>query len=197
PPSGTYPELVRAHDASPMPTLLVRRLLPVAVVACLVPAANGCASHECADVGMVCGQTEITLVAKDDAWAPGAYTVNFSGPAAASTCNLTVPSPVPSNGVSGTCALSDGAVLTLAPVMSCPAPTCNDEACGGASCSPVPGHFQLSLSLQAMASSIDVQVLLGASSIASVSVTPVAATTEPNGPGCGDCTNASATVSVD
>jgi hypothetical protein len=47
-----------------------------------------------------------------------------------------------------------------------------------------------------VASQVGLDLSVDGISVTSVTIAPKATTTEPNGPGCGTCTNASETISV-
>jgi hypothetical protein len=110
-------------------------------------------------------------------------------------CVVSVPASPSSNGVAGSCGLGSYG-LRLESVLSCPQVVCDQGACGGMSCTPVVGHFQMMLTIQGLPAQISVNVAVDGKVLLSDTVAATATTTEPNGPGCGTCANASATVSV-
>jgi hypothetical protein len=158
---------------------------------------TGCTGHSCGDVGYTCGQTQVALRSKSDAWTAGTYalTADEMGGGSA-TCTIAVPASIPTNGVLGTCTPPSDR-LELAPLLSCPPVSCNGVACGGISCTPIAGHFQMLLSLGTVVSSATVDLVANGTTLVGATVRPAATTTEPNGSGCGECTNASAVLSAD
>lgn len=72
-----------------------------------------------------------------------------------------------------------------------------DEQGGGSATCTMAGHFQMLLSLGTVVSSATVHLVANGTTLVGATVRPAATTTEPNGPGCGECTNASAMLSAD
>jgi hypothetical protein len=165
----------------------------------------GCASHMCYFLAANCDRTTITLQSANDAWAAGAYTLVLTMDGAPGQCTMQVPDPPPLSGVQGSCGLGATSALALATVDSCPPVVCTNGACEAMSCTPIPGHFQMiftinpSVSNSSAASTpgkVGMNLTVDGKQIFNQTVMPKAVTTEPNGVGCGTCTNASATVSV-
>ena len=155
------------------------------------------ASHGCTAFGPICGRTTITWQAPDDTWSPGAYVLTLTADGGSTDCSVLMPDPPPTGDVQGVCPSSTSVTLSFAAVQSCPPVVCDASACTGRSCTPIPGHFQLALALEAMPTVLGLALALDGGPIASVTVAPLVKTTEPNGQGCGTCTNASATIYVD
>lgn len=183
---------------------MLRRVVSLSLVMLACGAAAGAiagcgASHSCTDVSYSCNQTFITLHAPNDSWTPGTYTVTVGGGGdggAPVRCVVSVPASPSSSGVTGFCGLGSSNALNLEPVTSCPPVVCDGGACEGMTCTPVAGHFQMQLTLQGLPAQVPVDITVDGQSVMSETITPTATTTEPNGQGCGTCTNASATASI-
>jgi hypothetical protein len=156
----------------------------------------GCGSHQCFNDIFSCNATGIALSAPNDSWTPGTYTVTAGGGSASVQCVVSVPAFPSPSGVAGSCAAGSVYNLTLDPVLSCPSVVCDQGACGGMGCMPLAGHFQMTLTIQGLPTQVPVDIAVDGKSLLSETITPTAATTEPNGHGCGTCTNASATASI-
>jgi hypothetical protein len=63
-------------------------------------------------------------------------------------------------------------------------------------CIPVAGHFQMTLGIQGLPVQVSVDVALDGKSLMRATIMPLATTEEPNGQGCGTCTNASASATI-
>jgi len=107
---------------------------------------------------------------------------------------VAVPDPLVS-GAQGNCG---GAALTLnlAPVESCPPVVCDGSACEGMSCTPIAGHFQMTLVIQGLPAEVGLDLSVNGNEVMNETIAPKATTTEPNGAGCGTCSNASAALAV-
>jgi hypothetical protein len=165
------------------------------------------ASHTCGQVAYSCEQTLITLQSPNDAWTAGTYTLAMTMDGTPAQCSIQIPDPPPAGGVQGSCAVGSNVTLGLVAVESCPPVVCANGACEGTSCTPVAGRFQMvlatgtSFGLEGDAQPHVVEQLaldlsLDGNELMNETIAPTSTTTEPNGAGCGTCTNASATVSI-
>jgi hypothetical protein len=170
----------------------------VAVGALAVAASSliGCTSHSCSAVGYVCGQTQIVLRSPNDGWTPGMYTLTLSQAGTPGQCSIPVSAAPPFNGVVGSCPIGGAYSLDLTPIESCPPVVCDGAACEGMTCTPIAGRFQMTVTIQGLPPQVGLGLSFNGMTLTSETVAPTSATTEPNGQGCGTCTNASATVSV-
>ena len=156
-------------------------------------------SHACSDGFFDCGNTSVTLQSPNDVWAAGEYTLalNIDGTAGECTLStLSISGAALTNSVSGTCTAGADYALALTVADSCPPVMCNGNACGGMSCTPVPGHFQMTLTINAIPAQVALTLTTAGQTLVDQTIMPQAVTTEPNGEGCGTCTNASVTVPV-
>jgi hypothetical protein len=163
------------------------------------------AGHSCSGVGYTCDHTTITLQSPNDAWTTGTYTLNLSVDGTPGQCTVQIPDPPPANGVQGNCGLGSNLTLTLVTVDSCPPVVCDNNLCQGMSCTAVPGHFQMNVVISSgtgsdasprVAAQVALDLSVNGRALVSEAISPKSTTTEPNGAGCGTCTNASATLSV-
>jgi hypothetical protein len=171
----------------------------VATAGLSLAASSGCInlqSHSCSDVYYFCNQTTVTLQAANDAWMPGTYTLALELDGTPVQCTVDVTDPPPASGVAGVCGLDSPLRVRLETVNSCPPPVCDQTACRGTTCTPIPGHFQMTLVITSLPARLGVELSLGGNTVLSQTIAPKQTTTEPNGAGCGTCTNASATLSV-
>ena len=181
----------------------MRGFAVLALAACAVTSAS-CSSHGCAGLGMICDQTVLTLETPGNAWAPGDYTLSLDVDGVAKQCTLHIPDPPVNGTTSGSCASSD---TTLQLRQICPQPrvVCNASACMGSSDSDdcLSGQYTMQVAISPdwspdaqprTASQVALDLSVDGRSITNTSVAPQASTTEPDGVGCGTCTNASATV---
>jgi hypothetical protein len=159
-------------------------------------AAAGCAAHKCGDVNVSCNVTAISFRTPSNSWKPGMYTVTVVGSDGTVHCVLSIPASTLSSGVVGSCDPGSHSDLWLEPILTCQPLVCSDGACSGTACLPVTGHFQMTLDIQGLAAQVPVDVALDGKSLVRATITPIATTEEPNGQGCGTCTNASATASI-
>lgn len=168
------------------------------VVACaLATAACGTlAGHSCEGVYYICNQTAVTLQSPSDAWAAGNYTLALTVDGTPEQCTIDVPDPPPVSGAQGACSLGSNITLALVSVESCPPVVCNGTACQGMSCTPIPGHFQMTIVVQGVPTHLGLNLSLNGNHLMSETIAPESTTTEPNGAGCGMCTLGFATVSV-
>ncbi len=179
----------------------------------LVSAAMGVAcdltSHSCTALAPRCDTTSITLQAPNDAWVAGPYTLAMMVNGVPQQCTMNVPDPPAAT--QGTCSASGpgyvwATTLSLAGV--CPAPpiVCNDAgACGGmgSSADCIAGHFTMQLVIgnpwgadarPPFAEPVSLDLSVDGTTLLNKTISPMATTTEPNGAGCGTCTNASDTL---
>jgi hypothetical protein len=168
----------------------------LAAMVVIAVASSGCSSHSCTAMGFVCGTTSLTLNSPNDAWAAGTYTLALTMDGAPGQCTLTVPASAPPSPIPASCPLGAPYDARLVPIESCPPVVCNGGACGGMSCTPIVGRFQLTVTLQGLPAQVTVGLSRDGNSLTSEIISPASTTSEPNGAGCGTCTNASATVSV-
>jgi hypothetical protein len=169
---------------------------------CLASAAAsvGCsalAGHSCTDVFFFCDQTTVTLQSPNDAWTAGTYSLAVTMDGTSAQCTVQMPDPPPTGGVQGNCGSSTNLTLALTTVDSVPPVVCSGGACEGMSATPIPGHFQMTVGIQGLPTEVGLALSLDGTTLMSESIAPKSTTTEPNGEGCGTCTNASATVSVE
>jgi hypothetical protein len=153
----------------------------------------GCAGHGCDDVGYTCEQTQITLLAPNDAWVAGTYTLTLTVDDSPVQCTISVPASPSSSGVVGSCPIG---ALDLNAVDSCPPVVCDGAACEGMSCTPIAGQFQMTVTIQGLPTQVGLALSVNGMPLTSETVAPMSTTTEPNGQGCGACTNASAMLSI-
>ena len=184
-----------SHCAVPEQRVPVNSWFVAIVILYAVAAGSfvGCASHSCTDVGYTCEQTQITLLAPNDAWAAGTYTLTLTVDDSPVQCTISVPTSPPSSGVAGSCPIG---ALELNAVDSCPPVVCDGAACEGMSCTPIAGQFQMTVTIQGLPTQVGLALSVNGMPLTSETVAPMSTTTEVNGQGCGTCTNASATVSI-
>jgi hypothetical protein len=117
--------------------------------------------------------------------------------------------PDPPTSVQGTC-WATGTVLSLAQICPQPAPVCNSTACSEtvSSADCVAGQFTMVLTIGTpfgpfeagvqphVVEMLALDLTLGRTQLINETIIPLATTTQPNGEGCGTCTNASATLSL-
>jgi hypothetical protein len=176
----------------------------VAIASCI-----DLSSHSCSAAGFVCDETSITLQSPNDAWTAGTYTLAIVADGVPQQC--TMQSPDPPAAAQGTCS-ANGTTLSLDPI--CP-PTpivCNAVACGGMSNSGFagcfPGRFTMTLTIGKgfgfmvsdaqphVVGQLGLKLSVDGNALMNETIAPTQTTTEPNGAGCGTCTNASATLSI-
>jgi hypothetical protein len=166
----------------------------------LASSACNLSSHSCTDLAPECGYSTVTLSSPNDAWAAGMYTLALSIDGVAGQCTIAIPDPPPATGVQGTCAPGSNATWSLATVDSCPPVRCSAYACGGGSadltCTHIPGRFQIKMVVQSLSAQLGLDFSLDGRELLKETIAPTPTTTEPNGSGCGECTNGSATLSL-
>jgi hypothetical protein len=124
------------------------------------------------------------------------YTLALNIDGTPAQCSLPIPDPPPTNGVQGTCGEDSDLSLSLVPLESCPPVVCDEVVCHGTSCTPIPGQFQIVLRINGMPAQLGLDLSLNENELMNETIAPTQTTTEPNGAGCGTCTNASATLSI-
>jgi hypothetical protein len=170
----------------------VTTIASVAVVGLL----TGCGSHSCTDEYVACERTGIIVQTPSNTWATGTYSLTLTLDGAVSQCTIVVPDPPSAGGMAGTCPIGASYAVSLDPVESCPPVVCSDSACEGMTCTPIPGQFQMTIAIQGLPTQVGLDLAMDGKALASKTLTPVSETTEPNGPGCGTCTNARGTVMI-
>jgi hypothetical protein len=168
----------------------------------------GCASHSCLDIGRFCDTTTVTFEAPGNVWMPGEYTLTVGFAGGMDTCTLSVPaSPKPGASFTGTC--SDPSVLWNLEAICPPKTWCEAGACAAMFSSSycLPGQYEMTVRIGGFApasgrttslfTSVTVDLAIGGIELAAGTVPTTTKTTQPNGEGCGYCTNATATVQVD
>jgi hypothetical protein len=163
-------------------------------MACLIASAS-CVDHSCTEIGAICGTTTITLQSPNDALEPGTYDLALSLDGKPAQCTVAIPDPPPLDGVQGNCG-GTALTLTMAPVESCPPVVCDGTACEGMSCTPIAGHFQMTLVIQGVPAEVGLDLSVDGNEVMNETIAPNVMTTEPNGAGCGTCSNASAALSI-
>ena len=173
-------------------------LLGIALSACAMASAacSAFASHSCGLVAYVCDQTTITLQSPNDAWTAGTYGLAVTMDGTSAQCSVQMPDPPAAGGVQGNCGSNTNLTLALTTVDTAHPIVCNGGACQGMSATPIPGHFQLTLGIRSLPTEVGLNLSLNGNAVMSETIVPKTTTDEPNGEGCGTCTNASATVSV-
>lgn len=179
----------------------------------VVLGAAGCkSSHNCPDLGLMCGTTTLALQAPGNAWAPGDYALNLEFGGETTTCTLSVPSSA-QPGASFSAACSDPRVQWSLGAICPPMTWCDDAAhcSGGVSRSDcLPGQYDATLLLTpyvpgsdgsaALFSSVTVDIALGGHVLVHATVRTTSSTRQPSDDeyACGyrACTNAAGTVRV-
>jgi hypothetical protein len=181
----------------------------IALAMCAVTSASciNLAGQSCTLTAPVCEQTTIILQAPSDAWTAGMYTLALTIDGTPAQCTLQIPDPPPVGAVQGSCGLST-VTFSLTTVDSCPPVVCSNGACEGMSCTPIPGRFQTTLKIGTgfgstvsdaqphVVGQLGLNLSLDGNNLLNETIAPKQTTTEPNGAGCGTCTNASATLSI-
>ncbi|HEV3191616.1 MAG TPA: hypothetical protein VGY54_14000 [Polyangiaceae bacterium] len=152
-------------------------------------------STGCLGRGYTCDRTTITVQSPNDAWTPGSYALAMNVDGTPGQCTLDVANP-PQQTSSLDCAPAAKTTLTLEQAWTQPPVVCDQNACRTGSAGPIPGHFRLVLVLQGLPKQVALNLTLDWSEILNKAVSPMPKTDEPNGPGCGQCTNAQTTLTV-
>jgi hypothetical protein len=166
-------------------------------LACVAATAGCVGTHECGSPYYLCNRTNITVQSPNNAWALGSYTLAIDADGTATTCTLQMPTSAWLDGVPGDCGAQSPVTVRVMPITSCPPRVCyQNGTCVTMACTPIPGQFELSITITSLTSHVALNLSVGGKPLLVETLTPQAATTEPNGEGCGTCTNASATVST-
>lgn len=168
----------------------------VGSMACTVASGACVSDHRCVLDVASCDQTLITLQSpNNNVWAPGTYKLVLDN-GTAKQCTLTIPDPPSASSIDGTCSSADTS-LTLTQLCPPPPMVCNNTGCtefvSSANC--LPGQFQIDV-VSPLLTRVGLELEVDGRTLMNETITPKANTTEPNGAGCGMCTNASATVSI-
>jgi hypothetical protein len=86
--------------------------------------------------------------------------------------------------------------LELTPEASCPPVTCNAGACTRSSCTPIPGQFHQTLTFNGTPTQFAITVSRDGRQLVQSSMKLDYIASEPNGPGCGFCHQASPQLTV-
>jgi hypothetical protein len=151
--------------------------------------------HKCSEVYYLCERTILIVQSPNDAWTPSSYVLAMDIDGAQAQCTLEVANS-PERATSVDCAAGTNRTLTLEPVLTQPPLVCDQTACGGSSAVPVAGHFQLLLVLQMLPKEVAMNLTRDGTVILNKVVSPARQTDEPNGHGCGQCTNAQSTLMI-
>jgi hypothetical protein len=193
----------------PWPTAMKNLWGLFLLVSAAISVACNLASHSCTDLGPRCDTTSVTIRAPNDAWVAGSYTLAMMVNGVPQQCTMNVPNPPAAT--QGTCSASGpgyvwATTLSLAGVCPSPPIICNDAgACGGmvSSADCIAGHFTMQLVIGAQlgadaqppfAEPVSLDLSVDGTTLLNETISPMATTTEPNGTGCGTCTNASDTL---
>jgi hypothetical protein len=176
----------------------ILRLGGVASVLACATAAAGCgATKVCTEAYYFCNRTNITVQSPNNAWAQGSYTLAVDTDGTPTTCTLQMPTSAPLDGVPADCGARSPVTVSVVPIASCPKPVCYPNgSCEQMACTPIPGQFELAITIPTLASHVALNLSTGGKPLLVETLTPQATTTEPNGKGCGTCTNASAMAST-
>jgi hypothetical protein len=170
---------------------LLSKACLVGSMACTV--ACSAIGHHCEFDVPLCDQTRITLQSPNNAWAAGTYKLTLND-GTARACTLTILDPPSAGSPDGSCTSTD-TNLTLTQVCGPPGTACNEGACTEIAPNCLPGQFEIEIDVVAPVSA-QVALELEVDGLTLMNETITLKTTEPNGAGCGMCTNASATVSI-
>jgi hypothetical protein len=160
--------------------------------------------HSCTARGATCDQTLITLQSPNNVWAAGVYTLALNIDGTMEQCTLQISDPPPENSIQGTCSLA-GTTLSLEQICVEPAAVCHNNTCERPPANCLAGQFQMQVVASPaggpdaqphVAAQVGLDLSVDGRSVTSVTIAPKATTTEPNGAGCGTCTNASTTIPI-
>jgi hypothetical protein len=132
----------------------------------------------------------------NDVWTAGTYSLALTMDGTPVRCSVQMPDTPPTGNVSGDCGSRADLTLAFTTVGTCPPVVCNSTVCEGMSCTPIPGHFQMTLVINGLPAEVGLSLSLDGNAVVNETIAPKSSTNEPNGAGCGTCTNASGTVSV-
>jgi hypothetical protein len=168
----------------------------VGSIACSLASGACVSDHECSFNVPSCDQTLITLQSPKNAWTPGVYKLTLNN-GTANECTLSISAPPPAGSLDGTCSSADTR-FTLTQLCLPPPMVCNSTACSvmepNTNC--LPGQFQIDITSPLHPGPVGLDLEVDDRTLMNETITPKAVTTEPNGEGCGMCTNASVTVSI-
>jgi hypothetical protein len=165
------------------------------------------ASHACTAIYPICDQTAVTLQSPGNMWSAGTYALAANIDGNTAQCSLRISEPPPTGTLQGTCSATN-VTWTLTQLCPQPPPVCTNGACVGmvSSANCLAGQFQMAVTVSpqgfgpdassAIASQIAIDLSLDGTELIDETIRPTTKTTEPNGAGCGTCTNASATLSI-
>jgi hypothetical protein len=160
-----------------------------------------CSEHDCTLIGTDCGQTVVTLEAPSDLWADGTYALTLETDVGSASCTLNLST---SDALDPMSSCSSPHVTFVATPAECATP-CGSAACAQSPGDCVAGQYHVTVTLgdpngpnpdATLATRGSIVLARDGVEIANASFTPKLTTGEPNGPGCGTCTNGAATVAV-
>ncbi len=181
--------------------LVVPSASVLAILSLVAMASSHCDStgSSCTAMDFTCNQTTVTLTPPPSGWTAGAYALSYStlgGDAGASAdggsgnCTLVITDPARADTSQALCGPDPATTMAMVPVQDCAS---RAAGCDGADCcTTVPGLFGMVVTLPGLPSQIAVTLSRDGSQLASTTVAPAPASTEPNGAGCGVCTNGAA-----
>ena len=178
-----------------MTTLALRRIALLAVALPLVGAVGACSGHTgCTDEGSLCGATTITALPPDGGWVGGSYGASVSWGTNTATCTIQMPASPPTGSIVGSCTPETSVTSEFRVDTPCRDAGCVGEACAVHCSSSDAAATQLIIVINTMPSRVDVALTRDGGSILTEVVMPQSTTTEPNGSGCGTCTNSAASI---
>jgi hypothetical protein len=163
--------------------------------------------HSCEAVAYACDVTTVTFRSPGNFWTTGTYALALVVDGETRQCTIAVPDPPTS--AQGSCSAT-GTTLTLVQICPQPAPVCNSTACSEtvSSADCVAGQFTMVLTIGTpfgpfeagaqphVVGMLALALSLGPTQLINETIAAMATTTQPNGEGCGTCTNASANLSL-
>ncbi len=162
------------------------------------------AGRSCNELAARCNVTSITIQSPGNTWSTGTYALALVVDGAPQQCTMTVPDPP--SAAQGACT-AIGTALTLSQFCPQSPQVCNSVACS-VTVSCLPGQFTMELTMGTpfgpfeagvqphVVGMLGLALSLDGAELVNETIAPKATTTEPNGSGCGTCTNASATLSL-
>jgi hypothetical protein len=163
-------------------------------------ASAGCigSGHSCTAIGFL-SQTTIVVESANNAWVAGTYTLAVTADGGTIQCTMMVTAAALASpdSVSSSC---DANTINwgLSPICPQPPPVCNATGCEqmGSTANCLPGQFTMNVTLPGVTSPVALALSLDGAVVLSQNVDPDVKTVEPNGPGCGTASSASATLSI-
>jgi hypothetical protein len=151
--------------------------------------AVGCTLIGCGDAAT------INLQSPTGAWTPGNYQIALVVDGGPATCTLPIPSsPSPTSDIVGTC--TSGLAAIFQGESHCQTLP-SDGAVSGEICTPVPGHFFMTVTLDGTPPQVDLTVMRNGNALVDQTIEFMYQDFQPNGPQCGSsCRGASASVTV-